>query len=252
MRDISELIRSFAWPLTVLIVLYVLRLELRGFLTKLTDSIGEAAQISIGAKGLDLKFNKKLAAVNSRATAIQATLEQFKPSTRKGRRNAKASNDASSAAPIPAELEELATEYLGVEIDNYKERLRYKNELAKEMGEVALAEGASRKVLAGSRNEGLILAFSSMVIAQPEPGDLGLWFTAASAAKQRLHVRYRLVVALTVLINKGFVATSDGQRALQALDTQEEGADGPLLTLISDTKSLLQEILSGEMQADFG
>jgi len=251
MHDVAELIKSFAWPLTVLIALYALRLELGKFLAKLTDSIGQVAQIKVGTKGLELKFEKKLAAVNSRATAIQATLEQVKGSAAKGRRNAKASTDEAGASPIPGELQELATEYLGVRIDDYGERLRRKNELAREMGEVALLQGASRKVLAESGNEGLLLAFSSMVIAQPEPGDLALWFTAAAAAKLR-HVCYRLVVALTVLTNKGFVAKKDERRVFKALDKLEEDADDPLLKLISETRSLLQEILSGEMQADLG
>jgi len=251
MHDISELIRSFAWPLTVLIVLYVLRLELGRFLAKLTDSIGQVAQIKVGTKGLELKFDQKLAAVNSRAAAIQARLEQVKGSAAKGRRNAKPGNAADNAPPIPEELRQLATEYLDVRIEDYSERLRRKNELAREMGEVALIEGTSRKALAESDSEGLLLAFSSMVIAQPEPGDLALWYTAAAAAK-RLHVRYRLGVALAVLISKGFVAKRDERRVLKALDRLEQDADDPLQKLISETKSLLQESLSGDMQADLG
>jgi hypothetical protein len=238
MHDFAELAHALGWPITVLIAIYVLRAELRGFMNKLTEQISKAANISIGAKGLEIK----LAAVNTRVTAIQATQESSAPRGRKSSRGDKSEE-------IPARLNDLASEYLKLDVPDPRERVRRKNEMAREMGDLVLEMNVSRKLLVSRGDQGLIVAFAAAVVAQPEPDDLALLLDTQGVAK-RLHVRYRLVLALAVLINKGFVADADRERVDTTLTAFDRGADPPLNKLIADTKSLSQEIAAGEIQTE--
>jgi hypothetical protein len=244
MHDFAELARALSWPVTVLIAIYLLRAELRGFINKLTELISNAASISIGTKGLDIK----LAAVNTRVTAIQATQEQAKSAAARGRKRSRRDEEKVDGGEIPTRLTDLALKYLNLNIPDYRERVRRKNEMAHEMGDLVVEANVSRKLLVSS-DEGLIVAFSAAVIAQPEPGDLALLLGTQGLAK-RLHVRYRLVLALAVLINKGLVADADRERIDTTLTVFDKGADAPLSKLIADTKSLLQEIAAGEIQTE--
>jgi len=241
--DLANLIHAVAWPATILIVIFLLRQELRNFIGRLTDSISQAAQISITAKGLEIKLAKQIAAVNSRVTAVQATQEQVK--TAVGRKRPRKSDEGH---PIPKALNALANKYLELEIPDYRERLRQKNKMARNMGEAVVEAGVSRDSLVKSDSEGLLLAFAAAVVAQPEEQDLDRIVEAASKAK-RLHVRYWLVVALSVLINTGFVDKDLSSEVERVLDELNKGADPPLAKFIQDTAKLLDSIVTGEIQA---
>jgi hypothetical protein len=240
-HEFAELARALAWPITVLIAIYVLRAELRGFMNKLTEQISKAASISIGTKGLDIK----LAAVNTRVTAIQATQEQATRGRKRPRRN----EQEASGGKVPTRLSDLAFEYLSLDISDRRERIRRKNEMAREMGDLVVEENVSRKLLASDGDEGLIVALAAAVVGQPKPDDLALLLGTQRMAK-RLHVRYRLVLALAVLINKGFVADADRERVDSSLTLFDKGADTSLSKLIADTRSLLQEVAAGEIQTE--
>jgi hypothetical protein len=242
MHDFAELAHALGWPVTVLIAIYVLRAELRGFMNKLTEQISKAASISIGTKGLDIK----LAAVNTRVTAIQATQESSAP---RGRRRSRRDKEEANDGEIPTRLSDLASEYLNLDLPDHRKRVRRKNEMAREMGDLVLEANVSRKLLVSSGDEGLIVAFAAAVVAQPEPDDVPLLLSTQDVVK-RLHVRYRLVLALAVLINKGFVTDADRERVDAALTAFDKGADVPLSKLIADTKSLSQEIAAGEIQTE--
>lgn len=245
MHDFAELAHALGWPVTVLIAIYVLRTELRDFMKKLTDQISSrAVSFSVGTKGLEIK----MAAMSTRVTAIQAVQEQSKSSAARGRRSSRGKDKADGGA-IPARLSELASEYLNLDIADYRERVRRKNEMTHEMGDLVVDGNVSRKLLVSSGDEGLIVAFAGAVVAQPEPGDLTMLLGTQRVAK-RLHVRYRLVLALAVLINKGAVADADRERVDTTLTVFNEDADPPLRKLIADTKSLLQEVASGEIQTE--
>jgi hypothetical protein len=242
MHEFTELIKALAWPLTTLLAIYMLRAELRLFMTRISEAISQAAQITIGKKGLDIKLSKKIEAVNTRVTAIQATQEQVKVVVRSKKELAR------PAVQIPSGLSALAAEYLHIEVTDYRTRLHLKNELAKEMGELVLKSDVSRDALISSSDEGLILAFVSAAVAQPEAGDLKRLLRAGSICK-RLHVRYRIVIALTVLINCGLVPAEEETRIEQVLDLMCQGADEPLMKIIHDARGLLETVMRGEINA---
>jgi hypothetical protein len=243
--DVAKLIHAIAWPATVLIAIFLLRKELRDFMGKLTNAIGQAAQISIGTKGLAIKLGNQIAAVNTRVTAVQATQEQVKTAVSLKR---SARRTSAERREIPRELNNLADKYLKLQIADYRDRVRRKNEIAREMGELVIEASISRDRLVAANNEGLTLAFAAAVIAQPKEQDFDRIIQVAPKVT-RLHVRYWLVLALSVLINGGPFDRDrrpELERTLEQLDT---GADKALSTLIQDTKKLLDSVLSGEIQA---
>ena len=218
-EDVLGLLKGIAWPLLVLAALILFRKQLSEFIGKLTEVLGKAGKISIGSKGLDITIDEKLAAVNTRVTALQATQEIakqefFGTSVREG-----------GSGQIPDRLRALAAQYREADkIDSRKDRIRRKNDIAAEMGAVATSERVRPEALIEANDEVLLAAFASMVIVAPAPGDLGL-LLKASCQVERLHVRYRLVLAIAVLINKGFVGAKDKQSVVKALEILSREAD---------------------------
>lgn len=55
MRDLIELIRVIAWPITVIVVLIMLRREFRRFGQNIADRVRNAGSVSIGPRGLEFR-----------------------------------------------------------------------------------------------------------------------------------------------------------------------------------------------------
>ncbi len=243
-HDLGEFIHPFIWPLTTLIVLFFLRAEVKSLIERLSESLDRAVGIKVGTKGVEIKLRESIAAANARVTAVQAAQEQMTaPAAHARGRHKEARTDGGE---LPSDLVNLAQAYLKTEISDHAERVRFKNETARHMGDIVLAKDVSRDQLVRSDNEALYVAFAAAVIAQPEQADLGRLLGIARKAA-RLHVRYRLVVALIVLINKGLATVKDSASIQDALDRLRFNADPPLLTLINDAESLLKAVISGEI-----
>jgi hypothetical protein len=249
MHDVAEIIRSFAWPITILVVLFSLRAELRGFVSKLTDIISNAVSISVGAKGVEIKLREKISAANARVTALQAVQEQMAPSAARAKSRSKKGATQKESDGLPAELQQLVAEYVGLDIPDHSERVSRKNALAREMGDIVLANDVPREQLVQSGDESLFLAFAAAVTADPEAADVSRLIGISGNVK-RLHVRYRLVVALTVLISRGLVKKADQPEVEAALNRFRSGADLPLNTAIQDAENLLKAVLAGEVSTE--
>lgn len=238
MHEFVELVKALAWPTTLLIAVYTLRSELRLFMTRLADAVSQAAQITVGRRGLDIKLSQRIAAVNTRVTAVQAV--QIQTRTSKGKK-LRVDN-------IPEELLALAAQYSTLQIDDYRARLHRKNDIAREMGEIVVKSGIDRSLLLASRDEALALAMAAATISEPTGADIDRILDASYWCK-RLHVRYRMVLAISVLINEGLTPIKSHPRILQALTEIGVGADQPLIDLLKDTGALLDSIVDGEIRA---
>lgn len=89
------------------------------------------------------------------------------------------------------------------------------------------------------------MAFLAAAAVDPEVADLDRVLRLARTVK-RLHVRYKLVVALASMINGGLVPAERVADLRVALDQVAEGADAPLLQIARDTGSLLDALATGE------
>jgi hypothetical protein len=240
-RDFIELLNVVAWPATVLIALFVLRYQIQAFLTKLTDSIAHASQIVIGKKGLEIK----LAAVNSRIVALNAA-QDLVTETVYGSKRRQSRAPRKAATQLPQGLRDLAAAYVAVNEPDWRSRVLRKNELALQMGDLVIREDVSRDVLVQEKDEALHLALAAAAAADPQPGDLERMLRVAPTTA-RLHVRYKLVVALMSMINKGLVQPKDKAKVHESLQRMGGGADDSLRNIINDADMLLEVISLGEL-----
>ena len=55
MHEVTELIQAIAWPLTTLVIVLILRVELQRFAKNMADRIRSASSVTIGPRGVELK-----------------------------------------------------------------------------------------------------------------------------------------------------------------------------------------------------
>lgn len=234
------LIGHLAWPIVALLVLYVMRGELKGVVESVGKRIADReTRFKVGdwltlektveanagkLESLDLSQKQSLALI-LRAVGLAPAADTEEVAERK--------------VPEPeSELMRLAQEYLNVNVSDYAERVRRKNELAAEMGNYVIQHNVARDWLAAQKNEGLAVALASAVNALPKEGDFdNLIKTSDTAGK--LHVIYRVVVAIGRLFETGIATAADVGRANAVLDRYDKLADAPLKRRIERTRSII-------------
>jgi hypothetical protein len=77
MHEVTELLRVIIWPLTTLIIVLVLRVELQRFAKNVADRIQSADTVTIGPKGLELKGLIQLARLSADLQQRKVTLSRF-------------------------------------------------------------------------------------------------------------------------------------------------------------------------------
>ncbi|MES2107973.1 MAG: hypothetical protein V4577_04465 [Bacteroidota bacterium] len=147
--------------------------------------------------------------------------------------------NAAQTAPADkqAKLDNLkaqATAYMQISSPDYGERVRLKEDSAGEMSAYALSNQISKddilQLLAGTvpPNEGLVIALATLVITRPETGDLTR-LLSAGANITRMHVRYRVLNAISQLISQHLINVSDKDSITALIDAYRKGADSSLL-----------------------
>ncbi len=127
-----------------------------------------------------------------------------------------------------AKLRTMADYYLTLSAPDWAERVRLKDQCGRDMVEFMDDAGIVKADLLGESHEGLILAMAWKIQSAPSPEDL---FSLLDAAKQtgRLHVRYRLVLAIVSLHDAGMVPSTAIPMIRQVLSAYRADADEPLL-----------------------
>lgn len=136
-------------------------------------------------------------------------------------------------------LEALAKEYLAVNDPDPVRRLAIKNELAKQLHTTALQNGVSRDALANETNEAMILTLASLVLASPVVEDMPRLLKAGAHAT-RLHVQYRVVMALAELYRQNLAQPAFREPANALLRLYLERANRPLRDAIRATVELME------------
>ncbi len=70
-HDIIELVRALAWPVTTLIIVFVLRSQLQDFAGNVAERIQTANSVVIGRKGIELKGLINLVSADVQARKIE-------------------------------------------------------------------------------------------------------------------------------------------------------------------------------------
>ena len=136
----------------------------------------------------------------------------------------------------------LAEDYLNIHVPDWAERTQLKDEAAANMAQYAVNQKISKKDIfefqKTNPNEGLVLTIASLVNLNPESGDLDLLLQSGSNVK-RLHVRFRVLLAIVSLFKKGFIKGPDKSKTVALVNAYRENADPHLITQINSTLSYI-------------
>jgi len=247
MDIVVALVGHLAWPVTILLLLFVLRREARGVVDAVRTRIAsKESDVSIGKSGIEIKTN--IQAINARLETVETGQGQFGQLLLQ---QLEAGSSAPAEISIPAELRRMADEYLEIQAPNWNDRVRLKDEAANRLGTYVVQRRVPREALANEHNEGLVIALASAVLAAPEKDDSRRLLTAAKSV-HRLHVRYRILVALSRLVERRLLDPTEIEEWRGLLDRFEHGADASLLRMIEWTRSLLRTEEHEVVQSETG
>ncbi|SFW89388.1 hypothetical protein [Chitinophaga sancti] len=143
-------------------------------------------------------------------------------------------------------LLKMADDYLTISDPDWAERVNQKDKSANRMGEYALKHSIQKDDIANiirtNGNEGLIIALATMIAMRPENRDLNILLDLGKLVS-RLHVRYRVLVALGTLASKKLIPLDSKNHILTFIQKYKAGADTSLMEMINNTTSLVQSSL---------
>lgn len=232
-----NLAAALVWPVAVLVVLYYLREPVSRLLDALSSRIGDpGTDVSISKEGLEFRSRIESLEVDQEQTK-SLTLQALGVSQEPGFRASKAQSQQ-----LDAELLRLANEYLMIEHKDWSQRVNLKDTAALKMADIVVTKDVARELLIQQQNEGLILALAAASHTLPEPGDLELLMRVVDQVT-RLHVKYRIVMAIGRLFDRGVADTSMAEPVFKMLTAFRQGADQSLLSRIAYTESIIKRCL---------
>lgn len=232
-----------AWPTTAIGIAVIARKELRSLFAALAKRIEDKnSAVSITKEGVEIKA--VVEAQEARLVSMQAEQDQVKSLALRHFKPAQPPSAMALKQPesrdVDAHLRKMADDYMNINIPDYSERTRAKNAAAEEMAFYIVSNKINKDQLASERHEGLLIALAESIILSTDGGDAGRLLRAAIGAK-RLHVRYRVLIAITKLLERNFLPLAELGRVRELLRDYESGADSPLKRLISNVTSLVNE-----------
>lgn len=232
-----------AWPATALGIAVIARKELRDIFVALAKRIEDRnSAVSITKEGLEIKA--VVEAQEARLVSMQAEQDQVKSLAMRQFKPARRPNEVTpaqvEARDIDAHLREMADGYMNINLPDHSERTRAKNIAAEEMAFYIASNKISKDQLAKEEHEGFLVALAESIILSADTGDAERLLKAARGAK-RLHVRYRVLIAVTKLLERNLLPLGDIGSVRELLRDYQVGADSPLKRLLSSVTSLLNE-----------
>jgi hypothetical protein len=238
--EVVGLVGDIAWPITVLLILWILRREFK--------AIFQALQRRVADPHTPVKLTRQGIELSSRVDILEGAVEtqQLKAGVLASA-VAATRKESGSAEEISQTLLTLGEKYLAAddEPDNER-RIQIRNDIARSMGAEVLRTNMNRRILAGRDDEVMTLALAAAVTALPQPGDDTLILSAGRGIT-RLHVRYRIAAAVSELAESWNLEPNlmTDMRAL--LDSYRESADDRLIRRIDWTLTVLKNYASGKI-----
>jgi hypothetical protein len=231
-----QLLIGYAWPVSILTCVALLKDSVMNAVNAVADRIRDPnTSVRVGREGLEIKRLKEeeQAIENEQLREIGKGVLVAPPTEFKAIAHGTPAADES----IPDELLRLADKYMKVNEPSYQLRVRIKDDLARQMAAAAVLQGISKERLASELHEGLILTLASMIHLNPEPEDYSLIYRVSDEAN-RLHVKYRIVLAIGRLQERRLIPQTDRKGMLGILDSYMKDADEALRRRIIYTRSL--------------
>lgn len=142
------------------------------------------------------------------------------------------------------QLVEMANDYLNISAPDWAERTRLKDIGANNMGNYALTNKIPKQLIfddikSNPVNEGMVLALATLINIRPEISDLDMLLNIGKNLS-RLHVKYRILLAIVTLNKKGYISAEEKTLVLALVNSYKQQADQSLLDMIDSTLSLLK------------
>lgn len=235
------LVGHVAWPATAICIAIIARKELRSVIAALAKRIEDKnSAVSITKEGVEIKA--VVEAQEARLISMQAEQDQVKSLALQHFKPVQSleaqAQQQTEPRDIDTRLRQMADAYMNIDIPDYSERTRAKNVAAGEMAFYIVSNKISKDQLANENHEGLLIALAESIILSAETGDAGRLLKAARGAK-RLHVRYRVLIAITKLLERNLLSLADIGAVRELLREYEAGADNSLRRLVSNVTSLI-------------
>ena len=232
MQQFVTLVGHVTWPITVLIIVFLVRNQIQSLLQSVSKRVNsDSTDLKVSLSGFEISKN-----IDSRMESLEEDIEFFKVKI------APNSDDKIATKGASDELHELANKYLYLGIENHSERVRAKNALARQMTKLSLLANIAKPVLASSDNEEILLACLGRLHLDPKPSDADLLVRVAGKIR-RLHVRYRAVLVFERFHTRGLLNSSHRKESVRLCGTYRESADFFLAKVID--RYLLQ-LTTGE------
>jgi len=191
--EVVGLVGDIAWPITVLLILVILRRQLMAIFQTLQGRIADPhTPVRLTREGIEL---------SSRVEFLEGTIDtqQLKTDVLATALVTTAPTEPKNAEEVPETLLALKDQYLASDEEpNHERRIQIRNEIARLMGAEVLRTNINRRVLAQQGDEIMTLALAAAVTALPQPGDDTLILSAGRGII-RLHIRYRIAAAMSEL-----------------------------------------------------
>jgi Calcineurin-like phosphoesterase len=240
LEQIVALVGHLAWPIVAILILLVLRKQLRDIFHSVASRVSDpSSQLSVGDW---LTIKNSVAANSGNIEALQLGFQVVRAGV------LKPSPEAPVSSSPQDELWKLADEYLNMNIRDHGARIFRKNQLATEMGILIIQHRISREWVAAQDNQGLKAGLASAINALPMEGDLNLLLKASDKVT-KLHVMYRIVVALGRLFEIGIATSADATGVMAVLEIFMRHADAPLKRRIEQTRSIMELALKAHQTA---
>lgn len=151
--------------------------------------------------------------------------------------------------PLPR-LAGMAAEYVSIRRRDHAAQVRAKNDAATQMTVYARSHGVSRDDLvraaeeaaqrdgSGEAAEGFIITLATLVTEGPEAADVRRLLRVAKYSK-RLHVQYRVVLALSALHRDNMISDADRPRLAEVIQQYRAHADADLAHLLDRFERML-------------
>ena len=136
---------------------------------------------------------------------------------------------------LMVEARSIAKRYMDISVPDISQRVSMKNRVAVELGTFILTNRIPVERIANETDEGMLLGVAEAALLNPTDCDPALVLLAAQRVKVRLHVKYRMLLALGILVRANRL-TSEQRTAVRLLCHEyAKRSDDSLMTLINET-----------------
>jgi hypothetical protein len=235
---IVQIIGHVAWPITFLATAFFARKEILKIAAALAKRVED--------RNSDISITKEGIAIKQAVEAQQAKIDSLKAEQAQVKSIAlqnviTTDTIQTNGNTIDQHLQDMADRYMNINIPDYTNRVRAKDKAAEEMALYIITKKISKDEISKHQHDGLIVGLADSILLVPESDDIER-LLKAGVHVQRLHVKFRVLVALTKLFESGFGSEKQIDSTFDLLKTYSDKADPPLQRVINNTRSYLGQI----------